>query len=184
MVGVSWEKGIPAQQSRMRDYTPKKYTGANYENPTGMANEHLAFFLNDVFTYVESEYKIDPTQRSYFGYSVSGTFGSYILLTRPNTFKNYIIESPATLFGERFIHEYEPISQKIPESLDANVFVSVGSDEAPEYFEHAISLVRFLKSRKTNKSRVELRVIESADHGSAFPASAMQSLYWLAKISD
>ena len=183
LVGVSWEKGLPAQQSRMRDYTPNKYTGSNYEHPTGMANEHLTFFQNDVFKYVESEYKADPTQRSYYGYSVSGTFGSYILLTQPNTFKNYIIGSPSVLFGKHFIHEYEPISKKIPESLDANVFVSVGSDEEPEYIEHAISLVRFLKSRKTDESEVELRVIESADHGKAFPASAMQSLYWLAKIS-
>ena len=184
LVGVSWEKGIPIQQSRMRDYMPNKYTGANHEHPTGLANEHLAFLQNEVFKYVESEYKVDPTRRSYFGYSVSGTFGSYILLTQPNTFKNYIIGSPATLFGKHFTHEYEPISKTIPESLDANVFVSVGSDEAPEYIEHAISLVRFLKSRKTNESQVELRVIESADHGYAFPASAIQSLYWLAKISD
>lgn len=184
LVGVSWEKGIPIQQSRMRDYMPNKYTGADYKHPTGKAYEHLAFFQNNVFKYVESEYKVDPTRRSYFGYSASGTFGSYILLTQPNTFKNYIIGSPATLFGEYFTHEYEPISKTIPESLDANVFVSVGSDESPKYIEHAISLVRFLKSRKASKSQVELRVIESADHGSAFPASAMQSLYWLAKISD
>jgi len=122
LVGVSWEKGIPAQQSRMRDYMPNKYTGANYEHPTGKASEHLNFFQNDVFKYVESEYKVDPTRRSYFGYSVSGTFGSYILLTQPNTFKNYIIGSPATLFGKHFTHEYESISQTIPESIDVNVF--------------------------------------------------------------
>lgn len=184
LVGVSWEKGLPTQQSRMRDYMPNKYTGENFEHPTGMANEHLEFFQNDVFTYVESKYKADPARRTYFGYSVSATFGSYILLTQPNTFNNYIIGSPATLFDEHFIHEYAPILEKVPESINANVFVTVGSDEEPEYIEHAISLVRFLKSRKTEPSQLEFRVIESADHSSAFPASALESLYWLAKVSN
>lgn len=184
LVGVSWEKGKPPQQSRMRDYMPNEYTGPNYTHPTGQAHEHLAFYQTDVFKYVESNYKADPTRRSYFGYSVSGTFGSYILLTQPNTFKNYIIGSPTTLFDDHLIHEYEAIAETIPESLDVNVFVSVGSDEEQEYIDQAIGLVRFLKSKKTNQSVVELRVIESADHGSAFPISAMKSLYWLAEVSE
>lgn len=184
LVGVSWEKGRPPQQSRMRDYMPNEYTGSNYTHPTGQADEHLAFFRTDVFEHVESNYKADPARRSYFGYSVSGTFGSYILLTQPDTFKNYIIGSPATLFGDHLIYEYEPIAKTIPETIAANVFVSVGSDEEQDNIDHAIGLVRFLKSRKTDASVVALRVIESADHGSAFPISAMKGLYWLAEVSD
>ena len=184
LVGISWEKGIPPQQSRMRDYMPNEYTGENYEHPTGMAGEHLAFIQNDVFRFVESEYKTDPDRRTYFGYSASGTFGSFILLTQPGTFRNYIIGSPATLFGEHFVHEYEPFAEGLPGTIDANVFVTVGSDEKPGNIGHAISLVQFLKSRKTDQSQIELSVIESADHGQAFPATAMQSLYWLAGLSD
>jgi predicted alpha/beta superfamily hydrolase len=184
LVGISWEKGIPVQQSRMRDYTPDKYTGDKYKHPTGQASEHLAFIRNDVVNYVESEYKIDTTRRTYFGYSVSGTFGCYILLTHPNTFQNYILGSPAPLFDDQFAHEYMPILQAIPDTLVANVFLSVGSDEAPEYVENAFSLMRFLKSRKANKSRMDFKVIASADHGFAFPMSAMQGLYWLAGISN
>jgi len=184
LVGVSWATGIPIQQSRMRDYMPNQYTGTDYQHPTGRAHEHLAFFQNHVFEYVESQYKADPARRSYFGYSVSGTFGSYILLTQPDTFENYILGSPATLFGDQFAYEYEPISKRIPASLDANVFVSVGANEEQESIEHAIGLVRFLKSRKTKESQIELRVVEAADHSSAFPISAMESLYWLAGISD
>jgi predicted alpha/beta superfamily hydrolase len=184
LVGVSWEKDMPVQQSRMRDYTPIEYTGADYKHPTGKAHEHLAFFQDDVFKYVESKFKADPGRRSYFGYSASGTFGSYILLTRPHLFENYILGSPATLFGDLFAHEYEPIAKTIPESLHANVFVSVGSDEEPKHIENAISLVRFLKSKKASESKVALRIIESADHDSAFPSTAVQSLYWLAEVTE
>ena len=125
LVGISWEKDIPPQQSRMRDYMPTEYTGDDYEHPTGKASEHLEFIKKDVFEFVESEYKVDPNQRTFFGYSASGTFGSYILLTHPGTFRNYIIGSPATLFGEHYVHEHEPFVDTIPDSIDANVFVTV-----------------------------------------------------------
>ncbi len=183
MVGVSWEKGIPTQQSRMRDYMPNQYAGTDYTHATGQADQHLHFIQTDVFGYVESEYRADPGRRTYFGYSVSGTFGSYILLTRPDTFENYIIGSPAPLFGGHFAHQYRAISQSIPASLDANVFVSVGADDTPEHVDNAFSLVRFLKSRQSARSQVEFLVIESADHATAFPMTAMQSLYWLARIN-
>lgn len=183
LVGVSWEKDVPPQRSRMRDYMPNKYTGGNYEHPTGQANDHVAFLQKDVFKFVESQYKADPARRTYFGYSASGTFGAYILLTQPNTFRNYIIGSPATLFGNHLTYEYEPIAEVIPDSIDANVFVSVGSDEKADALKHAIGLSQFLKTRKTEGSQLEFRVIESADHGVAFPATAMRSLYWLSEIS-
>jgi len=180
LVGISWEKGLPPQRSRMRDYMPNEYQGEGFDHPTGKADEHLAFIRDDVIQYVESKYKADSSQRTLYGYSVSGTFGSYVLLTEPDLFKNYIIGSPATLFGDHFAHEYEPIEAVIPASLDANVFISVGSDEDAANIENAISLVGFLKTKKTERSDVTLRVIESADHGQAFPISAVESLHWLA----
>lgn len=115
---------------------------------------------------------------------MSGTFGSYILLTQPNTFKNYIIGAPAPLLNGQFIHEYTPVLKMTSESLDANVFVAVGSDDKAQYTNNAFSLVRFFKSKKTEKLNIELKVIESAGHSVAFPMSAMQSLYWLADISQ
>lgn len=184
LVGVSWEKGIPAQQSRMRDYMPNEYTGPNWDHATGLANEHLEFFQRDVFGHIEAAYSTDPTRRTFFGYSASGTFGGYILLTQPDTFENYIIGSPATLFDEHFVHEYEPIAKLIPESIEANIFVTVGVDEKKASIEQAISLARFLKTRKTEQSTVEFRIIESADHGEAFPMTAMASLYWLAELFE
>ena len=184
LVGVSWEKAIPPQQSRMRDYMPTRYTGEDYPHATGEAEQHLTFIKEDVFKYIESSYNTDPAIRSYYGYSASGTFGTYILLTQPDTFKNYMIGSPATLFDDYKLHEYEPFQKLIPKTINANVYISVGSDEKADNVEHAIGLVQFLKSKKTTDSSLEFNVVESADHGSAFPISAVQSLYWLAKAID
>jgi predicted alpha/beta superfamily hydrolase len=184
LVGLSWEKGSSAQRSRMRDYMPNKYTGTNWDHPTGLAHQHLEFIRTSVLPYVETSFRADPERRSFFGYSVSGTFGGYILLSQPDTFKNYIIGSPATLFDDHFLHEYEAIAKTIPESFNANVFVSVGADEEWDHIEHAISLVRFLNSKKSDQSVVDLEIIESADHNKAFPMTAMRSLYWLAELAN
>ncbi len=88
LVGISWEKGIPPQQSRMRDYMPTEYPGDNYPHATGQAANHLRFIKEDVFKHVEANYKADPAKRTFFGYSASGAFGAYILLTQTDTFAN------------------------------------------------------------------------------------------------
>lgn len=183
LVGISWEKGISPQQSRMRDYTSNKYTGSDYKHPTGQADKHLTFLKHDVFTHVESKYKADPKRRTFYGFSAGGTFGAYILFTQPDTFKNYIIGSPASLFGGHHVHEYEPFAKQLPERIAANVFLSVGTGEQAEYIDHAFSMMRFLKSRKTQPARLEFQAVAAADHGQAFPLSLVQSLLWLANIS-
>ena len=183
LVGISWEKGMQPQRSRMRDYMPTKYTGDDYKHPTGQAHEHLAFIRNDVFKRIESQYKADPKRRTYYGFSVGGTFGTYILLTQTDSFKNYIIGSPSTYFGEQFAHEYAPHLEKTPEKISANVFLSVGANESQRYVDHAFGLKRFLMSRKSEEAKFDFDVISDADHGRAFPLSTMQSLIWLSSIN-
>lgn len=182
LVGVSWEKGKPEQQSRMRDYMPNAYAGKDYDLPTGMAKEHMIFWANDVFNYIENNYQADPLNRTYFGYSVSATFGSYILLTKPNMFKNYILGSPETLFNDHLVHEYEPIAPKIPQTINANVFISVGAIESLDRINHAASLAQYLTAKMQTSFRLNFTVFEEANHSTAFPIFAVKSLYWLAEI--
>ena len=184
LVGISWEKGLKPQRSRMRDYMPTEYTGTDYTHPTGQALQHLTFIQNDVIKYVESHYHTNPDKRTFYGYSAGGAFGAYILLTQPHTFKNYIIGSPSTLFGGHYLHEYAPFLKVMPKSLNAHVFLSVGTEEKATNIQHAFSLRQFLTSDKISTPEVEFKVIESADHGAAFPLSALKSLQWLSKKSD
>ena len=182
LVGISWEKGMRPQRSRMRDYTPVKYE--KYKAQTGQAQDHLRFIQNDVFTFVENHYKTDPKRRTYYGFSVGGTFGTYILLNHTDTFKNYIIGSPSTYAEQTFSHEYAPHQLNIPEKIQANVFLSVGEDEQDIYVEHAFSLKRFLQARKADGMNVAFSVIQDADHGRAFPLSTLASLGWLSDLLE
>jgi len=87
LVGVSWQKDIKddvkqkhgAHASRFEDYSFWKKTHPILQ--FGQASNHLAFIRNDVFNYVEQNYRANPNERSYFGHSLGGVFGAYILVS-------------------------------------------------------------------------------------------------------
>ena len=83
--------------SRYRDYSFRKHDNPEIQKKIqfGQANMHLDFIRNDVIKYVDNAYRTDPNSRTYFGYSMGGEFGAYILLSQPDTFNNYIIGSPS-----------------------------------------------------------------------------------------
>lgn len=187
LVGISWQKDIDenlkkevgAHASRFRDYSIRK--SDNPENQAkyqyGKAGNHLAFIRNDVIRYVESNYRTAPDNRSYFGYSMGGTFGAYILLAQPDTFKNYMLGSPSL----RGISELESNTALKRKDLNANVFISVGALEE-SYIGRIEDFVSGLKNRNYPNLSLTHVVIESADHGRAFPMTAVRSMYWLSDL--
>ncbi|WP_185235269.1 alpha/beta hydrolase [Teredinibacter franksiae] len=191
LVGISWQKDINgdlmkergAHVSRFRDYSIRK--SSNLERQAkyqfGQANHHLNFIRNDVIKYVENSYRIDPNNRTYFGYSMGGKFGAYILLTQPETFKNYIFGSPS-LKGEFSIIS-ELTSNTVPKRkpFNANVFVSYGSEEKVlgEYVDKFIGILR----AKNDKNLYLMHVVVEGDHQAAFPMTGVRSISWLSGLT-
>ena len=190
LVGISWQKDLKgalgalgAHASRFRDYSIVKSSNPEHQAKyqRGQASNHLDFIRNDVIKYVENNYQTDPDNRSYFGYSMGGKFGAYILFVQPDTFKNYILGSPGTV-QDKYIYEHESITALNQKDLNANVFVSIGALEKESMIGQAIGLVSMLKSKKYTTLSSKLVVIESANHGSAFPMSAVRGMYWLSDL--
>jgi predicted alpha/beta superfamily hydrolase len=99
VAGISWEKGLDDERphfSRYRDYSLVE--SSNLERQAkyqfGQAGSHLSFIRDDVIPYVENNYRVKPSERIYFGYSLGGTFGVYVLFEQPDTFNHYILGSP------------------------------------------------------------------------------------------
>ncbi len=188
LVGISWQKDIKStipHISRFGDYTMTKSTNPEHQAKYqyGQASNHLNFIRNDVIKYVENNYQTDPNNRSYFGYSLGGSFGAYILFTQPNTFKNYILGSPTTLFDNSYIYEHESITTLKQKDLNANIFVSIGAMENEDMIEQAKGFIPMLKSKNYTNLSSKLEVIESADHSRAFPMTALRSMYWLSDFT-
>ncbi|TQV78290.1 alpha/beta hydrolase [Exilibacterium tricleocarpae] len=178
LVGITWQKNLAAAKhewsSRGRDLVP-----ALGKDSKGEAHKYLTFLRSEVIKYIESSYRANPDNRTYFGYSVGGLFGAYTLLSQPDTFKNYIIGSP--WFGPYLTSLFEPGSHKVSKDLlkQTNVFISHGALEEKLSDKVAI-FVSQLKSRKIANLSLESAVIESADHTTAFPKTSVRSIYWLA----
>ncbi len=191
LVGISWQKNIAedlmeqygAHASRFTDYSFWKKSNPNHPKLTfGQAENHLEFIRNDVIAYVENNYRTDPNSRSYFGYSLSGAFGAYILLTQPDTFHNYILGSPLSKGLVPYLSEIhaELVSNKPDKrkKWHANVFIAYGSQEK-EKEEPTEEFLELLKDNTNLRVSVQNKTIEG-DHGTAFPRIAVESVAWLA----
>ena len=181
LVGISWKKDERAEISRYRDYTIIKSVNPKYQS--GGAQNHLTFIQNDVIKYVEENYRTRPDNRTYFGYSLGGKFGAYILLTQPSTFKNYILGSPETLLDDSFIYNYDFNSIPKIHDVETNVFISTGELEREDLIEQAKGLVAMINKHKHKNSSLKYEIIKSADHVKAFPMAAVKSMYWLADFN-
>ncbi|GAA4278691.1 alpha/beta hydrolase [Aquimarina mytili] len=190
LVGISWQKDIEealikekgAHVSRFRDYSVGKSSNTEYQAKYqfGQAGNHLDFIRNDVLKYVETNYRTDSNNRSYFGYSLGGEFGAYILLKQSDTFKNYILGSPS--FGKDITYFSELISNitQKQSSLNANVFISYGTLEK-DSGKQVEEFIRLLRDRN-DKSLSILPVVIEGNHRTAFPRTGVRSVTWLASL--
>jgi predicted alpha/beta superfamily hydrolase len=189
LVGISWQKDINEallqehgqHVSRIRDYTvtPLEDPERQAKYQVGQAANHLAFIRNDVIQYVEKNYRTDPDNRSYFGYSAGGIFGTYALLAQPDTFKHYILGSPAV---DGDIPALSSVLSKQPsdQGFNANVFISYGTLEN-ELGGYGDQLINLLQAREDKSLSLTHKLIEGS-HQTAFPLTGVQSVTWLAEL--
>ncbi len=197
LVGISWQKDINEDLkkeigehvSRYRDYSFRKSNKPEIQTKfqLGQASKHLDFIRNDVFKYVDNTYRTDSNSRTYFGYSMGGEFGAYILLTQAETFDNYILGSPSIKNEVAYLTElnskfgpFEASNRNT--SLNANVFISYGSLEQ-EMVEPLEEFISVLKNRRDDGLSLLTEVIEG-NHQTAFPMTAVRSIAWLSSLMN
>lgn len=187
VVGISWQTDLESERahaSRSRDFTIIKYE--TIESPTGEASNHLKFIRDDVISYIENNYRVDPAKRAYFGYSAGGEFGAYALLAQPNTFRYYILGSPA--FDQPSINyldqlERETVALQREKNLD--VFLSVGEQEKADAIKFTKEFASILQRRKAAGLILNgPEIIENSNHGTAFPETVIRAVKWLAQLTE
>lgn len=190
LVGISWQKALDTEDefvSRFRDYTVTEFsdpeTQAKYQ--AGQAGKHLNFICNDVIPYVENNYRTEPGERTYFGYSLGGLFGAYVLLVKPDTFTHYILGSPALSQGSsRYISELEAKTASRQQEMSANVFVSIGQleEDKMDPTERFVSVLQ--RRSEAGLTLSGLEIIEGSDHGTAFPETVIRGIKWLSRMKS
>ncbi|MGR6871474.1 alpha/beta hydrolase [Pseudomonas sp. HK3] len=181
VVGISFAHGENGQNSRVRDFTPvvdkswKKYV-------TGGATEYLAFIEREVFPFVEKNYRIDVHNRILSGHSLGGSFGAWVLLTKPSLFSRYILTSPSLWFKNDYIFDLENEFSKTNNSLNAKIFVATGALEVPEngmrndMVDGHVRFIKRLRSRHYQGLYISDEIVEGTDHYSTFPVGLAKGL--------
>jgi predicted alpha/beta superfamily hydrolase len=135
VVGVGYRKGAIDETIllRARDFTPTFDPGFQRIFPDhtlmGGADRFLAFFRDELQPWVRSRYRVDAHDAAYFGHSLGGLFGTYVLLTQPDTFTRYGIGSPSLWWHDDMIFGCEAGYAATHDDLPAKAFFAVGANE-------------------------------------------------------
>jgi uncharacterized protein len=135
VVGIGYRMGALGETVgvRTRDFTPSADPLIARITPDvtmmGGAERFLAFIRDELQPWVWSRYRVDADDSAYFGHSLGGLFGTYVLLTKPGTFHKYGIGSPSLWWDDDMMFEYEASYAKTHDDLPAKAFFSVGAFE-------------------------------------------------------
>jgi hypothetical protein len=141
IVGVTWGGERPnADSLRARDYTPTK---EGRLKQSGGADRFLSFMKNELFPFIENNYKADPSNRTLMGCSLGGLITLYTLFTQPGLFNGYAAASPAIGWDREVLYKYEKdfFTKKL--SHPVRVYMTLGDVEIsrPGYEKFASTLV-------------------------------------------
>lgn len=101
----------------------------NLKKKSGGASDFLKFIRQELQPFIDENYPSMPEDRGYWGDSLGGLFGLYVLFNAPDTFNRYIIGSPSIWWEDRAIMKDAQAYIDSHDSLNAKVFMAVGALE-------------------------------------------------------
>lgn len=133
--------------NRSRDFTPTHLTPeeitkkhgkemAEYIPVSGGADKFLDFLLEELFPFIESEYRADAKNRGILGYSLGGLFSCYALFKEPSSFKRFFVGSPFLKWDDDVVFDFYEESRFKALTNPVKVYLSVGELEGQD-FQHS-----------------------------------------------
>jgi predicted alpha/beta superfamily hydrolase len=160
IVGVTWGGANPKPDSlRARDYTPTNLKGTPQ---SGGADKFLSFMKEELFPFVERNYRADKNDRTLVGCSFGGLFTMYALFTQPGMFQRYVAASPAFMWDNDVLYQYEKKYAANKSNPPARLFMCVGGVETsvPGFQK----LTKYLNDQHYSNLQIESRVLENTGH--------------------
>ncbi|MDX2059852.1 MAG: alpha/beta hydrolase-fold protein [Gemmatimonadales bacterium] len=136
----------------------------------GGGPQFLAFIREQLIPFIDAKYPTDPKDRGYWGDSLGGLFGCYVLFTRPETFNRYIIGSPSLWWAGEDMFKVAEQYFKTRGDLPARVFIGVGGlEELPpgtsfRMVTNVLRLERMLRTRNYPGLRLTTRIFPDESH--------------------
>lgn len=132
------------------------------------ASGHAKDFLDTIekvfIPLIDKEYRTDSKMRVLGGASLGGLFTLYSMFTKPDLFNGYVAVTPAVLVGDGWLLKYEEEFKKSGKSLDARLYMTVGSNEATSCVAPILRMNQRFAPGRYPKLAYEFRIIDGERH--------------------
>ncbi len=192
VIGIGWNTNVTREViharaasftptvSQLPDFVARNMAGAE---KFGGAREFQTWLLDEALIDLHKTYRIDQTQQTLIGHSLSGLFGLYTLFTRPQSFTRWLLASPSSWWDERVIFDFEQRNAVQGPAPQGRVFLSVGGEETRvgeiPMLANTQALHARLAARESKEFTSTLAVLDGEIHHSTIPAAVSRGLRWL-----
>ena len=170
-------------ENRFRDLTPIKSTkqanGEESKTPeqklmmsgSGGGEKFLNFMKEEVFTYIEKNYRTNPF-RIYVGHSLGGLTATYTFLKHPDLFNATISIDPSLWWdGAKYVNEAPELLKKMPKDQIRKYYVSVIDSSSYggslQFHTNAIfNIGKAMENVSSKKIQYKVDYIANTDHSS------------------
>ena len=171
--GILWEDD-PDEFQRLRT-TDLRPTEIEEGPGSGGVEGFLGFIQDDLFPYIDSNYRTNQAERTIAGLSDGGSFALYVLFHSPETFNQYVVVSPYLSWSDYLVLEYEGEFAETYADLPAKLFLAVGALDR-EFASDLSDLHKRLEGRNYPGLEMDMVVMEEETHLSVFPGAFSRGL--------
>lgn len=160
IVGITWGGISPNPDNlRARDYTP---TREGPSTQTGGADKFLDFMKQELFPFLDANFRVDSTQRVLMGCSLGGLFTLYSMFTHTDMFTGYVAASPAVAWDKEVLYKFETAFNRQQIKRPLRLYLTVGDLEAGK--ESFKKMSDFMMSRNYSNLAIRSKILENTGH--------------------
>jgi len=179
VIGIGYDEDVydDIYTNRDQDLAPD---GANYHKFT-------EFFINELIPFIESTYRVDPSDRTLIGFSISGLSSLTMMFEYPDIFNKVIAMSPSLYNNQREIFTEEEEFAERSKELPVRLYLSAGALEEDLLYNMVTNLEEFsdvLESRDYLGFSLITEIIEGENHFSVIPFSISKGLRAVNEFSE
>lgn len=178
VVGISYGGDGPDYgKLRGEDYAPTRAHPAHAKQAYGGDGPlFLEFLEHAVLPTIEGRYRIDSSRRMLSGASLGGLFSLYALFERPALFQTILALSPAVGWDDGYLFARERAFRRAHPSLNKRVWLSVGSEEWPEFQRSARQFFDQFQASAYADLTSRVRIVEGEKHAGNKPEAYNRAL--------
>jgi predicted alpha/beta superfamily hydrolase len=183
IVGIAYTGPNKYREHRTRDYTPTRSEEpavsfqAIQNRYSGGGSQFSSFLETELIPYVDENFRTTDF-RAITGHSYGGLFSSWILLTKPQLFRGYIIVSPSLWYDDHLLFRAEEkLSTYRGDAIKS--YFSVGDREINNTWNMPKDLkdfINILQAKGLDYLELKTDLGDNQTHNSIFPSALSNGL--------